>query len=173
MRTLVLDSSYYPIKVITWEKAMILWITGRAEVVEAYEEHRIRSPNKVFDLPKILRLFGQHQQGKAVRFNRQNILYRDDFTCQYCAKKFSLKELTMDHVVPVSRGGENTWQNVVAACAPCNTKKGDKTPRECGMKLLKIPKAPGWNPFICLKIKQSDPQEWWQWFPAFSGRKAS
>lgn len=164
MRTLLLDSSYYPVEVINWKRAIILLITGRAEAVTDYSSTFIRSTHDAFKLPKILRLFSLHKAKKSIKFCRFNVLYRDDFICQYCHNRFHPKELTLDHVVPTSRGGRNTWDNVVAACSKCNGKKGNKLLKEAGLKLNKKPKKPNWSPQIILKLRQDDPDEWHEWF---------
>ncbi len=165
MRTLVLDSTFFPVRVVGWEKAMILFLTGRAEIVDEYSEIMIRSPGKAFNLPKILRLFGRHRVIPQVRFCRFNVFYRDKFKCQYCAKRFSAKDLTFDHLIPQSRGGDTNWKNIVTACHKCNCRKGDKMPEEAHMYPLKIPIAPRWSPQLCLRLKAEDPEEWHNWFP--------
>tara|TARA_X000000950_G_C13687800_1_gene566733 strand:- start:325 stop:777 length:453 start_codon:yes stop_codon:yes gene_type:complete len=143
---------------------MILMVSGRAETIIDYNSISINSTHISFKLPKILRLFNIHQSKKTVKFSRFNILYRDNFQCQYCTKQFHHKDLTLDHIIPTSRGGRNTWDNVVAACSKCNSKKGSKSVSEAGMKLMKKPKRPGWSPQIVLKLKNDDPTEWWDWF---------
>jgi 5-methylcytosine-specific restriction endonuclease McrA len=165
MRTLLLDNTYFPVKVINWQKAIILLVSGRAEVVEEYSNIAIRSVSCSLRLPRVLRLFSRHRSAFNVRFTRHNLYWRDQNTCQYCTKKFSTSELTFDHIVPVSKGGETSWTNVVAACASCNTKKANKTPEEAGLKLLKTPRVPNWSPYLCLRLKQDDPDEWSTWFP--------
>ena len=126
MRTLLLDSSFSPVEVIDWKRAIILLITGRAEAIDSYDEINIRSPRTTFQLPKTLRLFNLHRSSRTVKFSRFNVIFRDNFECQYCGKNGSVKELTIDHVIPISRGGKNTWENVVTACKTCNLQKSDK-----------------------------------------------
>jgi len=105
----------------------------------------IKSPNYRIPVPSIIVLTGFDKMfGKAVRFSRRNIFARDNYRCQYCGKKFDRHELTMDHVVPKSRGGKSTWDNIVLACVRCNSIKSDKTPEEAGMKLQRKPKKPAW-----------------------------
>lgn len=130
-----------------------------------YSDQTIRSVAKDFQLPKILRLYGRHRGSKSVKFSRINVYLRDEYVCQYCYRKFVTKELTFDHVIPISKGGLTTWENIVTSCSKCNTKKGDKTPREAGMKLLKEPRRPNWTPSMALKLKKDDPDEWFDWFP--------
>ncbi len=164
MRTLVLDSTYYPVRIVNWQKAMILLFTDRAEIVTEYQDRRIAGVTNSFTLPKILRLYSRHKSEKKVRFSRQNLFWRDAFKCQYCLEIHSASLLTIDHVLPQSRGGKTSWENVVSACAPCNTKKGNKLPHEANMRLLKKPEQPKWSPQICLRLKEDDPEEWYQWF---------
>src|SRR5690554_2509484 len=132
LKALVLDSTYFPVQIIDWKKAMILFFTQRAEVVDFHEDIEIRSTSASFKLPKVLRLFQKVNQAagfkSGVKFNRGNVFYRDKFTCQYCLQKFKEVELTLDHVMPKSRGGKTSWDNIVTSCHPCNNKKADKTP---------------------------------------------
>jgi 5-methylcytosine-specific restriction endonuclease McrA len=171
MRTLLLDNGYFPVQIITWQKAMILCLTGRAEIIECYQNQLIRSPSKDFPLPKILRLFSRHKAINYIKFSRFNVFMRDDHTCQYCGIRGDSKNLTFDHVIPQSRGGNTCWGNIVTACADCNSRKGNKYISEAGMSLLKRPGPPAWNPKVCLRLKESDPHEWTFWFPF--GDKAS
>lgn len=172
MRTLLLDSTFFPVRVVGWQKAMILLLSGRAEVVDEYSEIPIRSISQSFNLPKVLRLFNRHKSEKKVRFTRQNVFWRDAWTCQYCAVRFPAKELTFDHVIPRAKNGETSWENVVTACRACNIKKAAKTLQEANMKLIKPAQKPRWTPVICLRLKEDDPEEWTQWFPSLSTLKA-
>lgn len=165
MRTLVLDSSFYPVTIVSWQKAMILFLSGRAQVVDVYKEINIRSPQKQFQLPRVLRLFSKHMGSKETRFTRFNVFYRDDFSCQYCFKKMSMHELTFDHVLPLSRGGTTCWENIVTCCPTCNTKKGNKTLEESHFKLRTKPYRPRWTPEMCFRLKKEDPEEWHMWIP--------
>ena len=166
MRTLLLDCNYFPVKIISWQKAMILFLTERAEVVEEYEDKLIRTVKTAFKLPKVLRLFQTHKLTQNVKFTRMNVFCRDKFQCQYCFIKLPASELTFDHVIPVSKNGVTSWDNVVSSCKSCNTKKGSKTLKESGMQLLKIPKKPRWSPELCLRTLDNDPIEWQNFFPS-------
>jgi 5-methylcytosine-specific restriction endonuclease McrA len=168
MRTLLLDSTFFPVRIINWQKAMILLLTGRAEVVTEYDDKQIRSTTKSFSLPKILRLYNKHHTRQQVKFTRLNVYLRDNYTCQYCYKSFRFSELTFDHVYPVSKGGETSWENIVTCCKKCNSSKGAKLLNETNFKLLKKPKKPNWSPNMCLRLKANDPQEWFQWMPRHS-----
>jgi 5-methylcytosine-specific restriction endonuclease McrA len=166
MRTLVLDSTYFPVKIVSWQKAMILLFTGRAEVVTEYADLKVRSVSQSFNLPKILRLVARHRGDKTVRFGRANVYLRDNHQCQYCADHFPTNLLTFDHVIPISRQGRTSWENVVTCCGDCNRRKGNKLPHEVGMHLLRPPRRPNWSPELCLRIKEDDPAEWFEWLPA-------
>jgi 5-methylcytosine-specific restriction endonuclease McrA len=165
MRTLLLDCNYFPVKIINWQKAMILLITGRAEVVDEYSDKLIRTVSTAYPLPKVLRLFQNHRLTFNVKFTRMNVFYRDNYQCQYCSVRLPITELTFDHVVPVCEGGPTNWENVVTCCKDCNSKKGSKSIKEARMKLHKKPRRPNWSPELCLRLKEDDPEEWWDFFP--------
>ncbi|MCP4914042.1 MAG: HNH endonuclease [Oligoflexia bacterium] len=165
MRTLVLDNTYFPVRIVTWQKAMILLFTGRAEVLTEYSEKKIRSTTQTFNLPKTLRLFNRHRTSHKVKFSRQNVFWRDNFQCQYCFIKLPASKLTIDHVVPQSREGGTDWENVVACCPDCNVRKGSQLPNEANMPLKNPPRVPKWSPQICLRVKKEDPDDWNDWFP--------
>ena len=166
MRTLLLDSTFFPVRIISWQKAMILLLTGRAEVVTEYDDKLIRSTSKSFSLPKILRLYNKHHKRRQVKFSRINVFLRDNYTCQYCYKHFKFSELTFDHVHPISKGGETSWKNIVTCCKKCNSQKGSKLLKETSFKLLNPPKVPIWSASMCLRIKENDPIEWFHWMPS-------
>ncbi|WP_216894077.1 HNH endonuclease [Nocardia alni] len=142
---LVLNASYEALTEIDAERAVVLLITGAAETVAAREPHfPIRSKHLEIALPETIRLLRYvylehrvlvHDESRATL---AAVLRRDDNRCGYCAGWAR----TVDHIRPRSRGGPNTWANLIAACAPCNTRKADRTPEEAGMRLLWEPKAP-------------------------------
>jgi 5-methylcytosine-specific restriction endonuclease McrA len=156
MKALLLDSSYYPIQIIDWKRAMILYFTGRAEVVEHHQDLKIQSTHESFKLPKVMRMFGHFKKFSRVKFNRSNLFFRDKHQCQYCGDKFAAHELTFDHVMPKSRGGLTSWQNIVACCSACNTDKAARTPDEWGKKLLKTPIEPKWSPMVALRLSKPE-----------------
>lgn len=96
---------------------------------------------------------------KQVHFTKRNVFKRDSYVCQYCGEAFTSTELTIDHVIPRSRGGANTWENCVSACERCNAYKGDRTPQECGFTLIKQPKMPRWTP-ISGTMPHVRPESW-------------
>lgn len=160
-RVLLLDKAYQPLDVVGWREAMELLVTGKAEVVEEYEDTWIRSPSRKWRLPSILRKLSRMKWRKrTVVFSRQNIFFRDNWTCQYCGDKKKVGDLTFDHVKPQCRGGKTNWENVVAACWPCNQKKANFLPQEVGMRLLRTPVKPKIVPTVVIRLKESDPQSW-------------
>ena len=137
MMALKLDASYRPIEVIDALEALVMCIIGKATPVETYDK-KIKSTTKAFDLPAVIVLKTVVKfRFTTVACNRQNIIWRDGNQCQYCANFFPDDKLTMDHVIPKSRGGKNTWENLVAAGKKCNQKKGYRTTNESGMHPLK------------------------------------
>ena len=159
-QTLLLDSSFYPLQMIDWKKALSLFFTDRAEVVENHQGVTIRSPNQNFKLPKVMRLFCKIGEVNMVKFNRLNVFYRDSFTCQYCRKPFTSKDLTLDHVIPKSKGGDTSWENIVSSCGPCNNKKADKLPHEINMVPWKKPKEPQWIYMFLLRLNYEEKLVW-------------
>ncbi|KAJ0252493.1 hypothetical protein HA466_0116860 [Hirschfeldia incana] len=141
-RGLVLDISYRPVNVVCWKRAICLEYMDKADVLEYYDQ-TVDSATGSFYIPAVLRVPHLLQVVKRRRvknsLSRKNILLRDDYTCQYCSSR---ENLTIDHVIPISRGGEWTWQNLVAACSRCNSKKGHRTVEEAHMKLHRSPKEP-------------------------------
>lgn len=113
-------------------------------------------------LPAVVRLLYSFKTiKKKVSFTRGNILARDKWTCQYCLGRFSDSELTLDHVVARARGGKTCWENIVACCVPCNSKKGNRTPQEAGMQIRKMPTCPVWlSLFQALLCKKQIPEKW-------------
>ncbi|KAE8733420.1 TATA binding protein 2 [Hibiscus syriacus] len=174
-RGLVLDISYRPVNVVCWRRAICLEFMEKADVLEYYDQ-TVNSPSGSFYIPAVLRVrhLLQVVKRRRIRTNlsRKNILFRDNFTCQYCSAP---DNLTIDHVLPVARGGEWKWENLVAACAKCNSKKGQKTLEEAYMKLIKVPKAPKDYDILAIPLTSSamrmlrkrngTPQEWRQYLP--------
>lgn len=144
--TLLLNATYEPLTIITWRKAVRLMLLGKAEALESYEDN-VRSTTSALPMPAVLRLRQRVTfRRKTIRFCRQNVYMRDRYTCQYCLERKSRNDLTFDHVVPRTRGGRTSWQNIVACCFDCNQRKADRTPEEAGMTLTRPPYAPMWLP---------------------------
>jgi len=137
---LVLNSSFEPINVCAARRALVLVLKG----VAAAEEHgsgQVHSARHAIRVPSVIRLLEYRRIPLQTRsLSRKNILMRDRYTCQYCLRTFNSAELTLDHVMPRSRSGETTWENLVACCHPCNNRKGSRTPEEAGMRLARVPR---------------------------------
>lgn len=149
--TLKLDAAWKPIDIVDGFKGFNMCYTGRASVVLKYSDD-------FFPAVIVLRDYIR-KDFTSYSCNRKNVIWRDKYICQYCGNKFQYHELTMDHVIPKSRGGEKSWTNIVASCKRCNSKKGNKTPKEAKMPLIKKPTIPRWNINILLRDREI-PSEW-------------
>jgi 5-methylcytosine-specific restriction endonuclease McrA len=158
---LLLNSTYEPLKVISWQKAITLVVLGKADVLE-HQRFSVRSQHEEFVLPSVLRLTRRVRiPRKPVQFSRANIYRRDGFQCQYCGQRFAPGLLTFDHVIPRSRGGDTSWLNIVASCQSCNRIKADRTPEEAGLQLLNSPREPQWWPFTASGFgNDPHPEQW-------------
>jgi 5-methylcytosine-specific restriction endonuclease McrA len=159
--TLLLNATFEPLKVVTWKKAVTMVVLGKVEVVEEYGRV-IRGVTSVLPLPAVIRLHRFiRRRTPFVKFSRQNLYVRDRGRCQYCGTPFDQKQLTYDHVVPRSKGGQTEWTNVVTCCMACNLKKGGRTPEEAGMSLLRKPKVPIWIPLLAMSLGiEKTPDPW-------------
>ena len=136
MKTLLLSVDWIVDRVIGWEEAMCLVCSGRAEVIEPYENEFIRSGQSTFNVPCVIKYTRGDVAARAKRGKRKvtkSILYeRDEKCCQYCGKPLKKSEVTIDHIIPKSRGGNNSWKNLVVSCTRCNNIKRDRTTEEAG-----------------------------------------
>jgi 5-methylcytosine-specific restriction endonuclease McrA len=130
--------SYYPLSLWPWQTAVKAVFLERVDIVREYERE-VRSVNHAIRLPSVIALRQYVRPSQFPAFTRFNLFLRDRFTCQYCG---SGQELTFDHVVPRAQGGRTTWENVSTACAPCNLRKGGRTPRQAHMALMTEPYRP-------------------------------
>ncbi|MGA3211701.1 MAG: HNH endonuclease [Terriglobales bacterium] len=138
---LVLNASYEPINVCAARRAIVLVLKGVA-MAEEVNGHVLHSARLALRIPSVIRLLEYRRIPHQTRaLSRKNILLRDRNTCQYCETTLASGELTLDHVIPRSRGGASTWENLVACCHVCNRRKGSRLPAEAGMKLMREPKA--------------------------------
>ncbi len=185
---LVLNRLYMAIRVVNARRAFSLLCRDLAEVIsvedgkylsydfdswtELSELHElfgdeydfVRTVRMQIAVPKVIRLFGYDRLPKqSVKLNRRNIYARDHNTCQYCGERYPTNELSLDHVVPRSQGGGNTWENLVCACIKCNSKKGGRTPAQAHMKTIRKPAQPKRNPVISMRLGQ-DKYACWQAF---------
>ena len=134
----------------------------KVEVIEEYERW-IRGVTLALRLPAVVRL-NRYVRRKTplVKFSRQNLYFRDRGTCQYCGVSFDFKELTYDHVVPRSRGGQTEWTNVVTCCGVCNLRKGGRTPEEADMFLIRKPRVPIWIPLLTVSLGLEETPDPWK-----------
>ncbi len=142
---LVLNGNFEPLNICSVARGMTLLFLGKAEVLR-YSEARVRSAEDSFQIPSVLRLHEVVRRPlPELKISRKSVLARDSYTCVYCGSR---ETLTIDHVFPRHRGGENTWENVVCSCLRCNNKKGNRTPQECGLRLPHPPRKPRYIPYI-------------------------
>jgi 5-methylcytosine-specific restriction endonuclease McrA len=161
MQVLVLDQGYAPHRVVHWQRAICMLFGGKVEVLEEYDEV-VRSPSIAIRMPAVVRLLsGARRRPRVVRFSRFNVLLRDNFTCQYCGIRPHARELTMDHVMPRAKGGATRWANVVAACRPCNHRKGSRTLDEARMVLTRSPHEPRMLPSVGQRLGLRDVHDKW------------
>jgi len=168
-RVLILNASFEPLHVCSVKRAVTLLMH---DVVERVEDsgYFLRSPNALFPVPSVVKLrrFVRGPFRQRVAFNRKNVFRRDDHTCQYCSRRTF--DLTLDHVMPRSRGGGTTWENVVACCKACNAKKRDRTPDEAGLRLLRQPYAPRFMFSSAYGVMPDIDPIWERYLPAHRGR---
>jgi len=188
---LVLNRHYTAVRVVTARRAFILLFRDAAEVLDIdegqfsnydfqswcevsqlrgtakqHQEDWVRGANFEIQVPRIIRLVRfERSHAHGLRLNRRNLFARDGHRCQYCGQSLPLSQLSLDHVVPRSRGGTTTWENVVASCLHCNTKKGGRTPQEARMKLMRQPTRPSHNPVLALKLGNPKYEVWKTFLP--------
>ncbi|MCU0507761.1 MAG: HNH endonuclease [Anaerolineae bacterium] len=160
-RVLVLNATYEPLSIVSVQRAVILLLKEKAELVEAAAE-RLHASRTSLPVPLVIRLvyFVRVPHPVALAPTRRSVVMRDNFTCQYCGDSPGRGLLTLDHIVPRSKGGQTSWENVVAACRPCNMRKGDRTPDEAGMALRKKPGRPHYIAFLLLS--EAGPKDVWK-----------
>ncbi len=162
-RVLVLNATYEPINVCTVRRAAILLLKEKAELVER-SLWELRSEHTALPRPVVIRLVSYvnvpRDTGRR-KITRRAVFARDGWSCQYCGTKSSL---TVDHVIPRSKGGDSSWENIVASCAPCNRRKGDRLPSQADMHPRQTPRAPSAHVFITVAAP-TIPVAWRQWLP--------
>ena len=165
-KSLILNYSYEPLQFCSARHALIMVFGGRAEELDN-SDYSVRTPTTSFAIPTVIRVLKMvHRNHKnGIAFSKKNILRRDDYTCQYCGT--SDHPLTVDHIMPKSRGGKTNWTNVVVACKSCNLRKGNRTPVEIDMKLKRKPTKPDYSfvPFIIPPSPNSHLETWQKYIP--------
>lgn len=166
MKTLKLDSSYRPIQVIDIYEAFSMIYTERANLVEVYDNKFIRSVSESYPMPSVISINRYVNFSKiTLNCNKNNVFWRDSYTCQYCGRHFPENYLTLDHVTPRSKGGPKSWENIVTACKKCNQIKGNQLPREAGMIPINFPKHPSSHIFHTVRRELVHNK----WLPYLSG----
>jgi 5-methylcytosine-specific restriction endonuclease McrA len=141
--TLVLSASFEPIHQIGWQRAITLLFTGRIEVLAEYEDRVVRSPSRTVKVPAVIRFLTQALiRRRGLKFSKENVYARDKGRCGYCGLLVPFAQVTLDHVLPRTRGGTTRWENIVVACFGCNQNKRDRTPEQAGKRLLVTPEKP-------------------------------
>ena len=163
-QVLVLNASYEPLNVCSVRRAHVLVFKGKAEVLEEHETP-LRSATDTFARPHVIRLvtYVRVPRAEKRKISRRALFARDQWECVYCGTTGG--RLTLDHVVPRSRGGDSVWENVVTACAPCNLRKGDRLPEEVSMAMRRLPRAPSPTLFILLAAPSELPTTWNRYLP--------
>ena len=169
MRTLVLNAGYEPLAVISFKRALVLVLNGKATVVAADMDHPVFGSSGAWDRPSVILLtrYVRLPGSRHIPVTRRGVLRRDEFRCAYCGRSAS----TIDHVIPRSRGGADTWENLVACCRRCNSKKGDKSLNQTGMRLRREPRRPRYVPYISLSkyLAGQKNEVWRNYLPAVPG----
>ena len=159
---LVLNQNYQPLNVCNVRRAVVLLGVGKAELM-ADGRGDIHTISQTFTVPSVIRLVYMVKRPlMRRRLSRRAVFHRDNFTCQYCGKES--RTLTLDHIVPRSRGGAHVWENVVSACIPCNYRKAGSTPKEADMRLLREPGSPRPDPYALFR-HITFLEEWGQFIP--------
>lgn len=157
---LVLNATYEPLNVVSVRRAVVLLLKEKAEIVEAAGAW-LRAERVSLPVPTVIRLvyYVRIPRRFSLPVSRRTVLARDHYTCQYCGAQPGRANLTIDHILPRSRGGESRWENVIAACGPCNRRKGNRTPEEARMPLHRQPRRPRYLALTLLE-GPSAPEEW-------------
>ncbi len=158
---LVLNQNYEPLTVCRARRALVLIYQGKAAMVEDGNGF-VHSASRSLPLPSVIRLeyMIRRPRRRGRKLTRFEIFSRDGHRCQYCGKES--RSLTLDHVIPRYRGGQHTWENIVAACVPCNRRKAGRTPQEAGMKLLTVPAAPAPGPLFRVPLNYLHARDNWR-----------
>jgi 5-methylcytosine-specific restriction endonuclease McrA len=157
---LVLNQNYEPLNICNVKRALVLVLCGKAEVLELNHQV-VHSPSMVFHCPSVIRLSHLIRRPRPrARLSRKEVFIRDNYTCQYCGLR--TRDLTLDHVVPRSKGGPHTWENLVSACRGCNHKKGGKNLDQARMRLARPPREPKSSVYhMVYRYMQNEPLDEW------------
>jgi 5-methylcytosine-specific restriction endonuclease McrA len=151
------DGQYATYDFATWRELSEF----RAKHFRQVDDDWVRTSTSEIQVPRVIRLLEYEKIPKqTVKFNRRNIFARDNNQCQYCGKRYATSELSLDHVIPRSQGGQTTWENIVCACLDCNVRKGGRTPKQAHLSLIRKPEKPKRSPLLNLKLSHSKYQSW-------------
>lgn len=155
MRTLVLNAGYEPLTVISFKRALLLVLNNRATIIESVENAPVWGTSDVYDRPAVILLtrYVRVPQARLVPVTRRGVLRRDSYRCGYCGKAAA----TIDHILPRSRGGADSWENLVACCLRCNNVKSNKTPQEMGWELQVCPGQPRGGQWTVRGAEKAEP----------------
>ena len=156
MRTLVLNAGYEPLAVVSFKRALVLVLEGKASLLASDSDHPVLSASGEWERPSVilLRRYVRIPSGRNVPVSRRGVLRRDGQRCAYCSSSAS----TIDHVLPRSRGGADSWENLVACCLRCNNVKGDRTPHEMGWTMRLTPRAPHGTAWLVRGVERPEPR---------------
>jgi 5-methylcytosine-specific restriction endonuclease McrA len=168
--SLVLNSAGIPVSIVSWQRAITLYFMEKAVILAEYKDQPVRSINFSMFIPAVIQCIQSNYMPKrfvrTLPFSRRNVYVRDNGSCVYCGRKVSLANFTFDHVIPQSKGGKTTWNNVVVCCMRCNNKKGNKTPAQARMFPIKKPCAPRLDKAapanLVSKVAAEIPHESWE-----------
>lgn len=160
MRTLVLNAGYEPLAVVSFKRALVLVLNDKATVLAGADSQLVHSASREFELPTVILLqrYVRIPGSRKIPVSRRGVLRRDGYRCGYCSKSAN----TIDHILPKSRGGKDTWENLVACCLRCNNAKSDKTPAEMGWELRITPQMPTGVIWTVRGAEKAEPQ--WEEF---------
>ena len=164
---LVLNQNYEPLNVCNTRRALVLVIDGKAEILEAHNAV-VATTSRHFPSPSVIRLIYMIRRPRPrVKLTRREVFIRDGYTCQYCG--IQTRDLTIDHIIPKSRNGPHTWENLVSACKVCNHRKGGKTLQEARMQLMREPFRPRAGAYYTIqrKLNHTLQEEWLKFIPGF------
>lgn len=160
-KVLLLDSTWSPVTIISWEEAIKMVFLEKAEMIEEYSDQKIKTVSMEYPAPSVVRVNWRNSHVTNIPCSSANIFYRDKYTCGYCNKRKGKGDLTLDHIVPLSQGGGNSWKNLITACRKCNQVKGGRTPKQAKMPLAFNPIEPKWSLTFSLKLTKADPLHCW------------
>ncbi|HEC77835.1 MAG TPA: HNH endonuclease [candidate division WOR-3 bacterium] len=158
---LLLNQNYEPLTVLRVKRAITLLILGKVDLIENVDGKLLHSISLSYPVPSVIRLkYFVRIKRKEISLTKKNIIKRDNHQCQYCGKKTGM--MTTDHIIPKALGGADSWENLVCACLDCNNRKGNRSLKEAGMKLIRKPKRPNYFTFVLTELGR--PKDKWRPF---------